>query len=52
MPIHLFQNIQNAQLHKKRMKTIVVVAGAAKINNKKVIYNGAFLIKYLTAKTR
>ena len=29
----------------KRMRTTVVVAVAAKINNKKVIYNGDFLIK-------
>ena len=36
----------------KTMRTTVVVAVTAKINNKKVIYNGAFLIKYLTAKTR
>ena len=31
----------------KRMKTV-----AAKINNKKVIYDGAFLRKQLTAKSR
>ena len=45
MPTHLFQNIQNVQLINKRMRTTVVVAVAAKINNKKVIYDGAFLRK-------
>ena len=45
MPTHLFQNIKNVQLINKRMRTTVVVAVAAKINNKKVIYDGAFLRK-------
>ena len=36
----------------KKMRTAVVVAVATKINNKKVIYDGAFLRKQLTAKSR
>ena len=53
MPTHLFQNTHNAQLHLiKRMKTAVVVAVVTKINNKKVICDGAFLRKQLTAKSR
>ena len=35
----------------KKMRTAVMVAVATKINDKKVIYDGAFLRKYLTAKS-
>ena len=45
MPTHLLKNIQNAQLINKRMRATVVVAVATKVNNKKVIYDGAFLRK-------
>ena len=52
MPTHLFQNIQKAQPINKKMRTTAVVAVAAKINNKKVIYDGDFSRKQLTAKSR
>ena len=45
MPTHLLKNVQNAQLINKRMRATVVVAVAAKVNNKKVIYDGAILRK-------
>ena len=53
MPTHLFQNIQNAQLHKQEDENNSGGRSSSQnINNKKVIYNGAFLRKQLTAKTR
>ena len=52
MPTHLFQNIQNAQLHKQEDENNSGGSSSSQnINNKKVIYNGAFLRKQLTAKT-
>ena len=36
IPIHLFRNIQNAQPHKQSITTVLVVAVAVKMNNKKL----------------